>query len=762
MIKQRCITYFLLFFGSFILLSCGTSNPYYADGYNDPVPEDSLNKKEIDHSIYLVGDAGNPNLKGKDKTLATLTAHLQEAGPGSAVVFLGDNIYENGMPADTSGKERNIAEQKIIKSLRTLTGYPGKAFFLPGNHDWRVGKKRVLAQESFIEQYPDIEADFIPDNGCPGPVSITLSEDWLLLAIDSEWWINQSLRSGVSEDRCTHKTREEVINATKKIVANHAHQNLLVTIHHPLYSSGAHGGYFSWKDHLFPLANIKKWLYLPLPIIGSTYPIYRKLGTSRQDLANNHYQQFKSQLLEATNNAENLFFASGHEHSLEFFEKENHFAIVSGSASKISYARRNQGSEFTRSQHGFARLASYKDGSIYIEFWVPDENHKKGTRVYQKEVIQGDADASAKSIADVRENAKQKTITVAADPRYVAGALKQFIWGDHYRDAWTTPIKVPAIDLDTRHGGLEVLNVGGGQQSVSITVQDSAGQKYIMRSVQKDPSGALPKELRETFASDIVQDQISASHPYGDLIISPMAEAAGIYHTTSELVFLTEESGLEFIEDSDGALVFFEEFANATWFNRTYSKQAADVVDTDQLWQKLRSDNRNRVNEKQLLRTRLFDMFLGDWDRHDGQWFWAERKTSDKSVFEPIPIDRDNAFFKSDGLVPGTANRKWGLRKFQHFGEDIRDIGGINLNAKDLDRWLLTELSKEEWLSIARELEQTLTDGAIENAVQLWPQPIYELNGDAVIRKLQARRDKITAFAKRYYEILSNKRIRKR
>jgi len=322
MSKQRPITYLLLFWGSCILLSCGTSNPYYAQQYSGPVAADSLDQKEIDYSIYLIGDAGLPNLTGEDKTLSTLATHLQQSGSNSSTLFLGDNIYENGMPANTSGEERKIAEQKIIQSLQTLTSYPGKAFFLPGNHDWRKGRDRVLAQEKFIEQYPDIGAEYIPSNGCPGPVSINLSEDWILIAIDSEWWINQSLKANVTEDGCKQQTRDEVINTTKEIVNNNSQQNLLVTFHHPLYSSGAHGGYFSWKDHLFPLTNIKKWLYLPLPVIGSTYPIYRKLGLSRQDIKNSHYQEFKKQILEATENAEHLFFASGHEHSLEFFEKE--------------------------------------------------------------------------------------------------------------------------------------------------------------------------------------------------------------------------------------------------------------------------------------------------------------------------------------------------------------------------------------------------------------------------------------------------------
>src|SRR5436309_11924013 len=30
-----------------------------------------------------------------------------------------------------------------------------------------------------------------------------------------------------------------------------------------------HGGHFGWQDHIFPLRNIKPWLWIPLPLIGS-------------------------------------------------------------------------------------------------------------------------------------------------------------------------------------------------------------------------------------------------------------------------------------------------------------------------------------------------------------------------------------------------------------------------------------------------------------------------------------------------------------
>lgn len=756
--KYKNFQKFVLLFSVIIIVSsCGTSRPYFSDESKNKSLGNSadLKQSELAYSIFLIGDAGDPNLTGKDNTLATLRTHLDKVGENSSIIFLGDNIYEKGMPPDTSNRKRNKAEQKITRSLQTLKTFSGSAFFIPGNHDWYNQKEGLRAQELFIEKYPNIQAELIPSMGCPGPEVITLSKEWVLVALDSEWWINQSFKQNSETESCENSSREEVINAFKKTIENNTSKKILVAFHHPLYSNGTHGGYFPLKDHIFPLTNIHESLYLPLPIIGSTYPIFRKLGNSGQDIRNERYEKFREEILNATKNAPAVFFAGGHEHNLALYDKKDHIAIVSGSGSRVSYGRRGMGADFVYSHTGFAKLLSYEDGSTFVEFWVPHSGKKNGELVYRRELTQANPLAFKNTTNKINNRTKEDSILVAAGPAYQAGALKRAIWGDHYRDAWAQKIRIPIIDLDTQKGGLTVLKKSGGQQSVSIIVQDSSGQKYIMRSVQKDPSKALPEVLRETFANDIVQDQISASHPYGALIIPPMAKAAGVYHTNPKLGYILEEADLNFPGHSEGALILFEEFVNKEWFNRTQEVEAVDVVDTDELWERLRKSNDNRINEQQLVKSRLFDMFLGDWDRHDGQWFWAERKIMGSSVFEPIPIDRDNAFFTNDGIIPRLASRKWGLRKFQHFGKDIRDIAGINFNAKDFDRWFLTELTLDDWLEIARKMERTLTNEVIENAVRQWPEPIFKLNGETVIRKLKARKEKITDFARRYYAILS-------
>ena len=55
-------------------------------------------------------------------------------------------------------------------------------------------------------------------------------------------------------------------------------------------------------------------------------------------------------------------------------------------------------------------------------------------------------------------------------------------------------------------------------------------------------------------------------------------------------------------------------------------------------------------------RRRLFDMLIGDWDRHQDQWRWIEFKENGKKVYRPMPRDRDQAFsIMADGFLLGAA-----------------------------------------------------------------------------------------------------------
>ena len=55
--------------------------------------------------------------------------------------------------------------------------------------------------------------------------------------------------------------------------------------------------------------------------------------------------------------------------------------------------------------------------------------------------------ASAPALSQSVGGAAADSVSVVPGPDYAAGSFHRFFWGDHYRDVWTTEIRVPVLDL---------------------------------------------------------------------------------------------------------------------------------------------------------------------------------------------------------------------------------------------------------------------------------------------------------------------------
>ena len=142
---------------------------------------------------------------------------------------------------------------------------------------------------------------------------------------------------------------------------------------------------------------------------------------------------------------------------------------------------------------------------------------------------------------------------VVAGPQYNTDPAHQKRWGTHYRKEWATPVKVKVVKLDTLAGGLIPYEKGGGRQSKTLRLRDKEGREYVLRSIDKSFGKALPEIYQGTFIETIIDDQVSIAHPYSAVTIAPMAEAAKIYHTWPEIIFLPEQPALD---------TFNKDFAN--------------------------------------------------------------------------------------------------------------------------------------------------------------------------------------------------------
>lgn len=755
----------------FFLSGCITLKPYYDKSelsWKEATPPDSA---QLKYTVYLLGDAGNPSSSRQEPTLKLAQSHIftkktvkisgkdsiiSTSDPKDVVLFLGDNIYSTGLP-EPEESDRKEKERRIIEQMNIVKDFAGRKVFIPGNHDWNEGYSGGLAavnrQEQFVENYLDSNDVFLPSNGCPGPVELQLNKDLVVIILDSEWWLHRFEKPRAPDNGCTAGSRLEILEQVKDIIVRNRGKNIVIAQHHPLFSNGKHGGYYSLKDYIFPLTLVRERLYIPLPVIGSIYPFMRQYGISRQDLSNKDYQQLKRGLLAILEDEKNVVLATGHEHALQFNKYNDISHIISGAGAKSNGVTKGNEALFAHGTKGFSKIKYYDNGQAWVEFWEPEGDGSTGKLVYRTPMYA----IPPKKASEIREekqiNYKDSVKVMAAGPEFEAGNFKRTFYGEHYRDTWATPVKVNYLDLSTFAGGLTPLKMGGGKQTTSLQLEGKDGNVYQFRTVRKDPSALLPQGFIRTFADDFFQDQISSAHPYGSLIVPDMAKAIGIYYVNPQLVYMPYSRLLgPYIQQVGGQLGTIEARPDEDVSDFKSFGNAKNAISTHKLYEKLHEDNDNEVDQPMYLKARLFDILISDWDRHEDQWRWAEFKKEKGSIYRPIPRDRDQAFTKYDGTLPKLVTKL--VPDLQSFDYEIKDVAKLSIAARNLDRNFLNKLTHQQWLQIAFEVQTKLTDQVIEDAVRKMPPEVFNISGQEIIGKLKSRRNNLTKAAEEYYTVL--------
>lgn len=751
-----------------LIQACAVNKPYYSREAanwekNTPPAADQLK-----YSVFLIGDVGAPARDPLEPSLNLLQKQIRAAGERSATVFLGDNIYSYGL-TEPGSPGRPTDEERLRTQLDIFKNYPGEKYMIPGNHDWAQGQpgglQSVLRQEVFVEEYLKDSTlvsggnFFVPDEGCPGPYEVFLQDDLVLIALNSQWWLQDEERPYGPNNYCHVADETEALVQLEDIISKNHGKNILVVAHHPLQSNGTHGGHFKLSDHIFPLTLLNPWLVVPLPVIGSIYPWARKYGGISQDIPHPRYQAYINGLMGVFQKYPNVVYAAGHEHNLQYFETNGVHTIVSGSGCKTQHLKKGGGAaRFGHEQKGYARVNYYQNGEAWLEFWEPTGPGDAGklwyrTPLYRRRSLPKLTPPPAAAPVSYRDSSR----TIAANAnQYNAGKTKSWLLGSHYRREWATPVKLPYLDLATARGGLVPYRLGGGRQTRSLRLRNEAGGEFALRSVNKNLAQALPTGLRKTGIRDVLQDQISAQHPYGALAVPPLARAAGVYHVNPQLVYVPDDPRLgKYAAVFQNQVALLEENPDENHQHVASLGYARNLVGTDKVLERRRADHDNQIDELSFVRARLFDMLLGDWDRHEGQWRWVERKSRDGRIFEPVPKDRDVVFFKADGLLPYLATRKWALRNPQNFEADYGDFIGLNLTALTADRTFLASVTREQWLAAAQKIRANVTDSVIRVAVRQMPPEVYALSGSKIAAKLKSRRDLLPQLAADYYTFLA-------
>jgi hypothetical protein len=586
-------------------------------------------------------------------------------------------------------------------------------------------------------------------------VEIALGNDVTLVIFDSQWWLHLFDKPGIESD-CDCKTEDELLNKLQDILNRNSKKLIVFACHHPFKSNGIHGGNYKLKQHIFPLTDMVKKAYVPLPVIGSIYPIARSVFGTPQDLPHPNYQNMINKISAVAKSHHNLVFVAGHEHNLQLIQDSSFSYIISGSGAKSSRVSKTKRSPFVANSLGFVVLEISKNKNLTSTFYTvtPGATISADSvkRAFDMTLLNFSVIPEPKqdsTVRVVRPEIKYKdTVNISASDKFppVKG-FKKFMIGENYRKEWSTQVNMKVFDINTVKGGLKITGIGGGKQTKSLKLEDKNGKAWVLRSVDKNSTKALPENFRGSIAQGMIQEFTSADHPFGALTIPPMSKALNIVAPNPELFFVPDDPSLGFYQQL---------FANTVCMleERDGPKDGADTKSTGSVFSKIIEENDHRADQLAVLRARLLDILIGDFDRHFDQWKWATNDTGKGKLYYPIPRDRDQAYFFSDGKIIKLISRH--LMPFlSGFKKNIDNVEGLGFASRDFDRLFLTDLDAGEWKKTIADFKQNLSDSVIRYSIKKLPPEVFPFSGETIIKKLISRRDVLDEAAMKYYKFIS-------
>lgn len=665
-------------------------------------------QEDTQYTVFITG-----NTFGENADYKLLNQWNRQSGTVKdlAVLLAGNSV---------NSKTGQIPGELLTNNKHPLLIAPGKAEWANGSQE---GKDFIKQINKSLTKTLDNPLYFTTA-ACPGPTEVMLSDYLVVILIDTWWWVHKYDRRF---NKCGIENSGDVLIQIEDAIRRHySGKHVVVAGYHSLKSYGNSSGYFSFKQ----------WL------TQSPYTFFRKFPGTRTDIQHPDFKDFRNGLLSILKKYPDILYVSADEANMQYFQQDSIHFIISGSWQKSEYVRKDL-PEFGSEEKGFAKLDFTLDGVCELTFFNADKI------VFNKVLYEKEKAEEPETIVQVK--LPDSLVSIASEKYAIPESSYRWL-GKNYRDIWATPVKAPVFNISTKKGGLKILKRGGGQQTYSLRLEDNDGKQYVLRSIDKYVEGAVPKELHNTFAVDLVQDQISASNPYAAPVVATLAEHAGIFHTNPEVVFVPDDPQFGiYRSDVAGKLFLFEERPEKNHKDAASFGYPDNIVSTTKVMEKTIESSNHIINESAVLRARLFDIVINDWDRHDDQWRWAGFEQNGKTVYKPIPRDRDQAFFVNEGILPWIASRKWLIPKIQGFTEYTKNMEGQSFNARYFDRTFLTQSSWADWLHQIDSLKTLLTPEKIELAMHAFPGEIYPLCGKQTAQILKTRLENLESMARKLY-----------
>jgi len=728
----------------------------------------SQGENPIMHRVFIT--ANTADISSNSNFIPAVEELLSKTNEHFSLIINGDMVT-----GKISDKKEEIITQMLRRLFSTFARFnKGQIIVIPGDRDWANsgpdGWKNVRKLQKLIKDFNHSNVRWALKKGCPGPGLISLTPNISLVTINTQWWNHPYNKPGPADADCKISSTNDFKEELEDIIDDESGGNLLIAGHFPVLSLGEYGGHYSARSHIFPFTDLAGYLYIPLPIIGSFYPSYRKNVGTIKDISNEHFENFRKLIGNIITHHKSLIYLSGHEYNLQILKEEENYFINSGSPDRPGYSANDDDALYSKSINGLIELIYYQNGKIRATVHKISKNNNlepdKDVMLFQSALSPQDNDIPVNerfqpiSNEQDRQNIVSKaypdSVEVIAGEEYTAGWLHRLFFGDHYRDDWTTAINIPYLNLDTTFSGLVPLKKGGGRQTKSLKFMAGNNMRYTFRSVNKDPIKALDYELRETIVADVVRDQTTTQYPYGAMAADVMLNQLDVFHAHPKLYVLPNSDKLVTYQSEYGNLfgMLEENPANPDDDNKGFSG-ADEIVRSHKLFRRLYKSHNNRVDTQNFAIARCFDMLVGDWGKHEDNWKWVGFKTDECTIYKPMPRDRDHVFSKWDGIFPWLADREWAKPSGENFDYEISGLRSLMWQARHLDRFVAADLDKSDWIKAANYIQNRISDQVIEQAIRHMPTEIYSVSGKEIEAKLKERIRDLEIYAIEYYEMLS-------
>jgi hypothetical protein len=718
------------------------------------------------YPVFLIGNTATKPISAENYTL--LKQELDRQTTPFSLIHLGDIALNKGWPQNPS-QDQMLRVNQLLDLVKENP--KGRIYFIPGDKDWnnsgKDGLKAVRRLEKYVQSKLPYKNGFVPGAGCPGPEIIDVNPFLRIVAINSSWWMHPFDKPEITDTDCKILSRQEFVEELEEGITDTENRNILVVGHHPLVSTGIYGGRLTWKKHLFPLSDKNPHNRIPLPGLGSIYAAYRQnVGTPR-DLSNFRYKEFRTEMFRIFKQNPGLIYASAHEYNLQLHQTDETYHLISGSISEKEPLGTSPNSLFTAAKTGFAKLVYFPDGEVTVHFYQTSGarfSELFSSTLYQSpcpDLPQKAAPANRLFVpcpapdslpANFYLEVKNGMVTKAAGLQYKAGPVKQVFFGKLYRSTWTTPVQAPLLDLRRSYGGLKPVGRGGGRQTTSLKFLAKNGREFVFRSVDKDPVKALPLALRETFVTEVLREITPTAQPFGALICASLLDSTEILHARPKLFVLPNDPALgPYRAEYAGLFGMLEDRPVDPQKGKKGFAGADDITRTFGLFRKLYEDHDNRLDAQAFAKARAFDIWVGDFGKHDDNWRWAGYKKNGNTTYKPIPRDRDHAFSRWNGFFPWLADQPFAVPSIQNFGYNYKGLRSLTYPSRHLDRALLQSITRPEWQKIAAGLQAEMTEATIDKAIAAEPKEVIPVSGNEIGFKLKTRLSTLPKALDKYY-----------